>query len=151
MEQFSSRCIAALPQMLYTCQGSSPSSSGHPHLRPAVPIFVRLSPSSSGRPHLRLAVPIFIWLSPSSSGRPHLRLAVPIFVRPSPSSSGCPHLRPARPPTSSGLSSRTHQTLPASVLFSSWTLVCSLSITGCSSMCYLHPPSIYVSIPGPRS
>ena len=76
---------------------------------------------------------------------------VPIFVRLSPSSSSRPHLHPAGPPTSSGLSSWTHRTLPASVLLSSWTLICSLSITGHSSMCYLHPPSIYVSIPGPRS
>ena len=67
----------------------------------------------------------------------------------SPSSSGRPHLRPTGPPTSSGPSGRTHRTLPASVLFSSCTLVCSLSITGRPSTCYLHPPSVYVSIPGP--
>ena len=35
-----------------------------------------------------------------------------------PSSSGCPHLHPTGPPTSSGPSGRTHQTLPASVSFS---------------------------------
>ena len=49
------------------CQGLCPSSSGRPHLHPAVPIFVRPSPSSSGRPHLRPAVPIFVRPSPSSS------------------------------------------------------------------------------------
>ena len=42
------------------CQGSSPSSSSHPHLRLAVPIFVQPSPSSSSRPHLRPPIPIFI-------------------------------------------------------------------------------------------
>ena len=68
-----------------------------------------------------------------------------------PSLSGHPHLCPAGPPTSSGPSGWTHQTLLASVLFSSWTLVCSHSITGCSPTRDLHPPSIYVSIPGPRS
>ena len=71
-----------------------------------------------------------------------------------PSSSSRPHLHLTGPPTSSGPSGRTHRThrtLPASVLFSSCTLVCSLSITGRPSTCYLHPPSVYVSIPGPRS
>ena len=80
---------------------------------------------------------------------PRLRPAVPIFVRPFPSSSSRPHLRLTGPPTSSGPSGWTHQTLLASVLFSSCTLVCSLSITGRPSTCYLHPPSVYVSIPGP--
>ena len=120
-----------------------------PHTQAWHPLWV---PSVRGVcPHLRPAIPIFIQPSPSSSSHPHLRPAVPIFIQPSPSSSSHPHLRPAGPPTSSSPSGRTHRTLLASVLFSSWTLVCSLSITGCSSTCYLHPPSIYVSIPGPQS
>ena len=49
-------------------------------------------------------------------------------------------------------------TLPAShippsapVLFSSWTLVCSLSISRYLSTCHSCPSSIYISIPGPQS
>ena len=98
------------------------------------------------------------WQVESVRVRPHLCPAIPIFVRPSPSSSHrTTHIvrsvrpDPPDPPDLTGRTHRTHRTLPASVLFSSCTLVCSLSITGRPSTCYLHPPSVYISIPGPRS
>ena len=58
------------PLSIPDCQGSCPSSSSRPHLRPAIPTFVQPSPPSSGRPHLRPAVPTFV--RPSSDRTTHI-------------------------------------------------------------------------------
>ena len=67
--------------------------------------------------------------------------------------SGCQGLSPSSSPSSPSLYPPARPTGPywpvtALILFSSWTLVCSLSISGCPSTCCFHPPSVYISMPG---